>query len=120
MQRPPTRRRCTMADFLLIESRDPFESEAATREWAELAGALARDGHRVTVFLVQRGVSPARTGTGSRHLGALAKGGVAVLADEFSRREPGIARDRLVSGIVPSPLDVVVERMAAGHKVIWH
>jgi intracellular sulfur oxidation DsrE/DsrF family protein len=109
-----------MAEYLLIESRDPFESESAVRDCAELARGLVDGAHVVTMFLVQNGVLPARSGAKSQHLAALVRAGVAVIADDFSLRERGIDASRLVSGVVPGPIDTVVDRMAQGHKVLWH
>jgi len=108
-----------MAQYLIIESRDPFDS-TDTRAICELAGDLAKGGHAVTVFLVQNGVLPARPGAVCEALGDLAAAGVDILADEFSLRERGIATDRLATGIRPAPLDVVVDHLAAGAKAIWH
>ena len=50
-----------MADYLLIESRDPFEFRD-TVFCTDLARRLADTGNRVTIFLVQNGVLPARGG----------------------------------------------------------
>ena len=50
-----------MARYLLISSRDPFES-ADTSAYYELAAGLAREGNEVAVFLVQNGVLTARAG----------------------------------------------------------
>ena len=47
-----------MAKYLLIESRDPFDS-GDVGEFYELAAGLAQDGNEVTFFLVQNGVLPA-------------------------------------------------------------
>jgi hypothetical protein len=46
--------------------------------------------------------------------------GIDVLADDFSLRERGIAATALLNGIRPASIDLVVERMAAGWKTIWH
>ena len=108
-----------MTDYLLIESSDPFESNDVGYV-NELARRLVADGSRVTVFLVQNGVLPARPGERSAALGALADAGVEVLADAFSLRERGIAADRLVRGVTASALDVVIDRLAAGAKALWH
>lgn len=48
-----------MTDYLLIQSRDPFESRSAA-EFYELATGLAKSGSQVIWFLVQDGVLPAR------------------------------------------------------------
>jgi intracellular sulfur oxidation DsrE/DsrF family protein len=53
-------------------------------------------------------------------LSALSRAGVTVLADEFSLRERGIKKGKLVKGVKAAPLDVVVDAMAAKAKVIWH
>ena len=108
-----------MNRYLLIESQDPFES----RDVAYLNGlaeALAKDGAQVTLFLVGNGVLPARPGAHSDMLSALSRAGVRVLADDFSLRERGIKADRLIAGVTPSPIDTVIERLAAGDKAIWH
>ena len=48
-----------MAQYLLIESRDPFESNEVGYYY-DLAKGLVEGGNQVTVFLVQNGVLPAR------------------------------------------------------------
>ena len=108
-----------MASYLLIESRDPFDS-ADTAFVADVARGLKQGGNDVTVFLVQNGVLPARRGSKSRALSALCRSGVTVLADEFSLRERGIKRGKLVKGVKSAPLDTVIDHMAARGKIIWH
>ena len=108
-----------MARYLLIESRDPWES-ADTGTWLDLARGLAAEGNQVTLMLVQNGVLPARRSAGSGALTELSAAGVEILADDFSLRERGIPTERLADGIEPAPIDVVIERMAGGDKVIWH
>ena len=109
-----------MADYLLIESRNPSES-ADVSYFYDLATGLARSGNRVTLFLVQNGVFPARPGTSSpSSLSDVAEAGVQVLADDFSLRERGIRVDALAPGIQPAPLDTVVDELAAGRKAVWH
>jgi len=108
-----------MASYLLIESRDPYDSNDV-RFCCDLARQLAEQGDEVTVFLVQNGVLPARTGARADGLSGLSKAGIEVLADEFSLRERGIPSDRLMAGVKPAPLDVVIDRLASGCKAIWH
>ena len=108
-----------MDHYLLIESLDPFESHDVEGYW-DLAAGLARGGSRVTLFLVQNGVLAARQHPGDEAVQALAAAGVEVLADEFSLRERGIRAGRLVAGVKAAPLDVVLDRLAAGHKALWH
>ena len=106
-----------MAQYLLIESRDTFESNDVGYYY-DLAKGLAESGNQVTRFLVQNGVLPARPSAHSAALSALARSGVTVLADDFSLRERGIAQ--LAEGVAAAPIDVVVDDLAAGHKTLWH
>jgi len=108
-----------MAEYLLIESRDPFDSNDAG-QFYDLAAKLAQGGNQVTLFLVQNGVFPARPCVHSASLSAAANMGVEILADEFSLDERGIAREALVPGVSAAALDVVVDQLADGRKAIWH
>jgi len=108
-----------MPRYLLIESRDPFDSND-THFCCDLARQLAAANNEVTLFLVQNGVLPARSGARSDDLAKLAGAGVRVLADTFSLKERGIDQRRLASGITAAPLDVVIDALADGAKVIWH
>src|SRR4051812_17588198 len=92
--KPPTEpadriREVPMSKYLLIESRDPFDSND-TGFCVDLATQLAAAKNEVTVFLVQNGVLPARSGARSGNLAKLAGAGVNVLADSFSLKERGI------------------------------
>jgi hypothetical protein len=106
-----------MANYLLIESRDPFESKDVGYYY-DLARGLVEGGNQVTLFLAQNGVLSARPSAQSDALSALARAGVTVLADDFSLQERGIAK--LAEGVTAAPIDVVVDHLAAGHKAIWH
>jgi len=106
-----------MAQYLLIESRDPFESKDVGYYY-DLSKGLAEGGNEVTLLLVQNGVLAARPSTCSPALSALARSGVKVLADDFSLKERGISK--LAEGVTASPIDVVVDHLAAGHKTLWH
>ena len=108
-----------MAEFLLIESRDPFDS-ADTGAITSLAADLSSRGHEVVVFLVQNGVLPARRRARGDALTALARGGVTVLAEEFSLHERGIRNDQLAEGIHPAKLDTVIDALADGARALWH
>lgn len=116
-----------MADYVLIESRDPFDSAEMGR-FLELAEGLAKEGGAVTLFLVQNAVLAARHGARAsfpdsrreRSLASLAANGVTVMADAFSLQERGISPNRLVPGIVAAPLATVVDLMAAGRRPLWH
>jgi predicted peroxiredoxin len=108
-----------MSRYLLIESRDPFDSND-TGFCRDLATQLAAADNEVTLFLVQNGVLPARPGARAGDLAGLAGAGVCVLADSFSLKERGIDEKRLAAGIAAAPLDVVLDALAEGAKVIWH
>ena len=108
-----------MTDYLMIESRDPFDSSDVANFLA-LAEGLSQAGNRVTLFLIQNGVLPARHGARSAPLALLAANGVEVLADDFSLRERGISANRLLPGIKAASLDTVVDRLADGCKALWH
>ena len=108
-----------MADYILIESRDPFGSAEAGR-FLDLAEGLAKEGSEVALFLVQNAVLGARHGAHSAALAALASNGVKVLADSFSLQERGISPNRLLAGIAVAPLSAVIDYMAAGRRALWH
>jgi predicted peroxiredoxin len=108
-----------MDKYMLIESRDPFDSNDVAFCY-ELAIGLAKAGNEVTLMLVQNGVLPARRGAKADGLAAVLKAGVKVLADDFSLAERGIEPSRLAAGIASTQLDVVIDHMAAGHKTLWH
>ena len=104
-------------DYLLIESRDPFECNDVGYYY-DLAKGLVEADNQVTLFLAQNGVLAARPSAHSAALSRLAQSGVTVLADDFSLQERGIAR--LAEGVAAAPIDVVVDRLADGHKTLWH
>jgi sulfur relay (sulfurtransferase) complex TusBCD TusD component (DsrE family) len=108
-----------MPRYLLIESRDPFDSND-TRFCCDLAQQLAAANNEVTLFLVQNAVLPTRPGARSGDLSRLADAGVRVLADAFSLKERGIEEQRLATGVAAASLDVVMDALAEGAKVIWH
>jgi hypothetical protein len=108
-----------MAKYLLIESRDPFDSNDVAFSY-DLASGLAKAGHEVMLLLVQNAVLPARRGAKAEGLTSAMQAGVRVLADHFALRERGIPHTRLNPGVEPAPLDVVIDHMAEGHKTLWH
>jgi hypothetical protein len=73
----------------------------------------------VTLFLVQNAVLIARASApASAAISALARAGITVLADDFALQERGIAK--LADGVSSAPIDVVVDRLEAGDKTMWH
>ncbi len=107
-----------MARYLLIQSRDPFESREVAHDY-ELASNLVQEGNEVTLFLVQNGVLAARGSAPKNGLSDAAASGVEVLSDEFSLRERGIPKDALSEGVKAASLDVVIDQLAEGRKAIW-
>lgn len=108
-----------MSSYLLIESRDPFESNDV-RYFFDLAASLARAENRVTLFLVQNGVLAARAGEHTFWFAELAKAGVEILADDFSLRERGIHGPRLTPAVQPAEIAAVIDRLGEGRKTLWH
>jgi hypothetical protein len=108
-----------MAKYLLIESRDPFDSSDSAC-FSELAQGISNRGNETTLFLVQNGVLPARKGSKhSEMISKLIKGKVKVLADGFSLRERAI--HGLADGVEVASIDRLVELLLEpGTKAIWH
>jgi hypothetical protein len=107
-----------MPSYLLIESRDPFTTQAVLGH-VELAVALRRAGSPVALFLVQNGVLPCRAGADGEALHEALAAGVEILADEFSLRERGISDADIARGVRPAPIDVVVQRLSDSWKVLF-
>lgn len=107
-----------MSKYLLIESRDPFSSQAV-QQHVELAAALKRTGHDVALFLVQDGVLPCRPGADGETLHEAIAAGVTVLADDFSLQERGLALADVARGVQAAPIDAVIERLGASWKTVF-
>jgi hypothetical protein len=106
-----------MAEYLLIESRDPFEANDVGYYY-ELARGLSEAGNPVTLFLIQNGVLAARPSAQAPTLRALISSGIKVLADDFSLQERGISK--LLEGVQIASIETVVDHLEAGHKTLWH
>jgi len=106
-----------MAGYLLIESRDPFESNDVGYYY-DLAYGLWAAGNQVTLFLVQNAVLAVRPSAQVPALRALATSGVKVLADDFALQERGITN--VLDGVEIAPIGTVVDHLEAGHKTLWH
>ena len=106
-----------MAGYLLIESRDPFESNDVGYYYG-LARGLVEAGNQVTLFLVQNAVLAARPSAQAPQLQALIGSGIKVLADDFALKERGITK--LLDGVEIAPIETVVNPLEAGHKTLWH
>ena len=110
-----------MGRYLLIESRDPFESREVSYFYG-LAGDLAARGEKVTLFLVQNGALAARKGARENPLAGVLAKGVEVLADSFSLRERAVHSSDRIPAVKQAEIDELVDRMMAedGTKVLWH
>ncbi len=106
-----------MPGYMLIESRDPFESKGFTQR-CELAMTLLGENAAVTLFLVENAVLGARAGAKVRDLEKIAKAGVRILADDFALRERGIAE--VAPNIVSVNIDTLVGELARGTKALWN
>jgi sulfur relay (sulfurtransferase) complex TusBCD TusD component (DsrE family) len=105
-----------MPGYLLIESRDPFESKAFSRR-CDLALTLAAE-TSVTLFLLENAVLGARLGAKAQDLEKLSKAGVRLLADAFALRERGIKE--LAPSVVSTGLDTLIGELAGGAKALWN
>lgn len=106
-----------MAEYLLIESRDPFESNDVGY-YCDLARGLVEAGNQVTLFLIQNAVFAVRPSAQAPQVRVLISAGVKILADDFALKERGISK--LLSGVEIGPIDLVVDHLEAGHKTLWH
>jgi sulfur relay (sulfurtransferase) complex TusBCD TusD component (DsrE family) len=106
-----------MTNYLLIESRDPFESNDVAYYY-DLARGLVEAKNQVTLLLVQNAVLAARSSANAPALRALVKAGVTVLADAFALQERGITN--VLDGVQSSSIDIVADHLEAGHKTLWH
>jgi sulfur relay (sulfurtransferase) complex TusBCD TusD component (DsrE family) len=107
-----------MAGYVLIAARDPWEDGESQRAF-ELAIALSEERDAVTVYLTENGVLAARADAGERFLSPLIAAGVNVFADPFALQERGIARERMVRGVEPAPIEQLVDLLARGGPALW-
>ncbi|PCI27148.1 MAG: sulfur reduction protein DsrE [SAR324 cluster bacterium] len=110
-----------MSRYLLIESRDPFDSRDC--DWLyETAKGLSKVGNEVTVFFVQNGVLPSRKGSRyENYLHQLSLYNVKLLADSLSLSERAISDRHLVAEVSISNMDQLVDLLMDDQlKPIWH
>ena len=109
-----------MADYVFVESRDPFESRD-TPFVTETATSLQQSGKEVVVFLVQNGVLGARKDAKISEIPQLAEAGVTLLADQFSLDERGIGAQELSGVVGRSSIEELVDLVLKEKtKAIWH
>lgn len=107
-----------MVRYLLIESRSPFESNDVAYFYS-MARELVDYGHEVTLFLVQNGVLAARQNAKVPALDEFPED-VAIVADDVSLAERAIPPAALRSTVRVGSLELVVDMIADGAKVVWH
>ena len=108
-----------MADYLIIESRDPFDCAAVKNNY-DLAKSLSQNGDNVTLFFVQNGVLPVKGGKFKTDLDDLAMSGVTLMADTYALQMRGIKEGQLVANTKAEDLDIVIDALAESKKVIWN
>ena len=111
-----------MSQYVLIESRDPFEY-GDSRYMYDMAGDLAGKGNDVTLFLVQNAALTTRKGVKDNPLAGLKQKapGVKVQVDDFSLRERGIPESNILDGVSVSKIDDLVDLLVQdGAKIVWH
>lgn len=108
-----------MSNFLFIQSQDLF-TDVRTRQQFDLASRLAARGNQVTLMLVQNAVFAARLDARAGGIFQLFQSKVKVLADRFSLEQREIERSQIQGFVTPCDLDLVIDAMCDGDKVIWN
>ncbi len=101
-----------MLSYVFIASLDP-DRERETRDIFERASTLARERNLVSVYLTADAVSAARGEAGDRWLTPMLRDRVRVFADPVALKQRGIGLEVIVTGVVPAPLEALVDRWAA-------
>lgn len=108
-----------MSNFFIVQSQDMF-TDVRTGQQFELARALASRGHKVAVMLVQNAVLAARLDARAGSLFQLLDSRITLYADEFSLTLREIKPGELLAFVMPASLDLVIDAMQRGDKVIWN
>lgn len=108
-----------MSKFFFIQSQDLFTDVRARQQFA-LASRLAARGNPVTVLLVQNAVLAARLDARVGEIFQLREQNVTVLADHFSLQQREISAPQIQGFVTSCDLDVVIDALANGDKVIWN
>ena len=109
-----------MAQYLLVESKNPLDGGAHS---FELAKQLRELQHNVTIYLIQDGVFTARKRfeAGEKLVAEAKAKNLTLLADEISLRQRGITKERLSETVRVSTMDELVDLlMEKSDKAIWH
>ena len=109
-----------MAQYLLIESKNPLEGGDHSFELGKQLRALK---HNVTIYLLQDAVFAARKRfEAGEKLVAVAKAqDMTLLADEVSLRQRGISNERRSDAVRVGKMEELVDLlMEKSDKAIWH
>ena len=107
------------AEFLLVESQGAWSGPMAER-FLDDGTALARAGQRVSVLLVQDGVTAALPGAAAA-VDRLTAAGATVWVDDFSLAQRALPADRVVPGAAVVDMDAVAAKLLGDRvRVVWH
>lgn len=110
-----------MSDYLFIESKEPFESKDTAQVYG-LLKELSRDGHKLSLFLVQNGVFSSRKNAQMNLFSDLLKdNNISIYADDYSLEERGITSEEMASEVKVASMDHLLDLLMADTcKAIWH
>lgn len=111
--------RNVVTSYVIVESQDLYEASNA-KSTLELCKNLASSGSNVEIVFVQNAVLGLRGREFAGLLAETAKSGVKFHADLISLQARGIRGDEIPGFVVPISLDLVIDAMADGKKMIWH
>ena len=106
-----------MRQLLVIETRESAEQRGPA-EMAKLAQGIARLGVTTTIFLTENGVFNARRSEPCL-LDSAISDGVQVRVDGLALTERGISTDELRDGVIVGEIDLVVDHLVDGSRIIW-
>src|SRR5688500_10053630 len=106
-----------MRQLLVIETREAAEQRGPA-EMAKLAQGMARLGVPTTIFLTENGAFNARRGEPCP-LDSAISDGVQVRVDGSALTERGISADELRNGVSVGEIDLVVDHLVDGSRIIW-
>lgn len=109
-----------MEQYLLIESRDHFESSEANYFY-RLAIDLKNQKNDVKLFFLQNAVFSLRKNTiYSEKISQIVSLDIPIYVDDFSMRERGMFQENLSHIMIISSLEFILDEMLNNTKVIWH
>ena len=107
-----------MADYVLIESRDPSDTDDV-RTLSDLTQALLRRKNRVTVILLGEGVRLATTGEHTFWLASIRRRGAKIMVDAASLIARGVPADQLEPIVEVTPEGVPIDTLLEGKRPLW-